>query len=82
MNNLIDNLKAMIRDIPDFPQKGIIFRDITTLLKDKNGFKQIIDLMQKDLAEIYFDKIVGIESRGFIFGSVLAYLLGKGFIPV
>jgi adenine phosphoribosyltransferase len=82
MNNLIDNLKAMIRDIPDFPQKGIIFRDITTLLKDKNGFKQIIDLMQKDLAEVSFDKIVGIESRGFIFGSVLAYLLGKGFIPV
>ena len=82
MNNTIKKLRQLIRDIPDFPKKGIVFRDITTLLKDAAGFKQIIDLMLEDLQKLSFDKIVGIESRGFIFGSVLAYLLQKGFIPV
>src|SRR4051812_17611480 len=75
-------LKKMIREVPDFPKKGILFYDITTLLKDKKGLATLIDAM----AEYYFDKgvdiIVGIEARGFIFGPALAYRLNAGFVPV
>ena len=78
----MDDLKKFIRDVPDFPQKGIIFKDITTLLKDPAAFKKAIDEMQNQISEIEFDKIAVIESRGFIFGSVIAYNLGKPLILI
>ncbi len=75
-------LKSLIREVPDFPKKGILFYDITTLLKNKVGFATLIDA----LAEYYLDKnvdtIIGIEARGFIFGPALAYRLNAGFVPV
>ena len=74
------NLKKYIRSIPDYPKKGILFRDITTLLKDKNAFKETIDLMSKILSKLDIDKIVAIESRGFIFASSLSYNLSKPLI--
>jgi len=77
-------IKSKIRTIPDYPKKGIMFRDITTLIKDPVGFRLVIDsLAQRYIhADFQFDTIVGIESRGFIIGSALAYALGKGFIPI
>jgi adenine phosphoribosyltransferase len=77
-------IKSKIRTIPDYPKKGIMFRDITTLIKDPVGFRLVIDtLTQRYIhADFTFDTIVGIESRGFIIGSALAYTLGKGFIPI
>ncbi len=71
-----------IRTIPDFPEEGIMFRDITTVLQDADGFALAIDEMQKLLADTEFDVIVGAESRGFIFGAPLAYNLKKAFVPV
>lgn len=76
------DLKDWIRDVPDFPKEGIIFKDITTLLKEKTAFQEAIDLLTEKYRDRSIDQIVGIESRGFIFGSVLAYRLGTGFIPV
>ena len=76
------DLKTWIRDVPDFPKQGIIFKDITTLLKEKNAFARAIDLMAEHYADRKIDQIVAIESRGFIFGSALAYELGTGFVPV
>lgn len=77
-------IKSRIRSIPDYPKKGILFRDITTLIKDPVGFRLVIDnLTQHYLQkEMSFDVIVGIEARGFIIGGALAYALGKGFVPV
>jgi len=77
-------IKSKIRTIPNYPKKGIMFRDITTLIKDPVGFRLVIDsLTQRYInADFNFDTIVGIESRGFIIGSALAYTLGKGFIPI
>ena len=76
------DLKDKIRVIEDFPQKGISFKDITTLLKDRDAFKEAIDRM-KDLAEkLNADVVVGPEARGFIFGTPLAYAMNKGFVPV
>ncbi len=75
-------LQKTIRDIPDFPKKGIIFKDITTLLKDKAALKKTIDILAKEFAKKKIKYIVGIESRGFIFGAALACRLGVGFIPV
>jgi len=77
-------IKSKIRTIPDHPKKGIMFRDITTLIKDPVGFRLVIDaLTQRYIAnKMHFDVIVGIESRGFIIGGALAYTLGKGFVPV
>jgi len=77
-------IKSKIRTIPNYPKKGIMFRDITTLIKDPVGFRLVIDtLTQRYAKDAYlFDTIVGIESRGFIIGSALAYTLGKGFIPI
>ncbi|MBF0138322.1 MAG: adenine phosphoribosyltransferase [Magnetococcus sp. DMHC-1] len=77
-------IKSLIRTIPDYPKPGIMFRDITTLLKDPVGLRMTIDaLAQRCLsAETPFDCIVGIEARGFILGGALAYTLGKGFVPV
>ena len=82
MVNLSDDLRDFIRNVPDFPKKGIVFRDITTLLKDKSAFKKTIDIMYEKYKAVHIDKMVSVESRGFIFGSVLAYKLGAGFIPV
>ncbi len=77
-------IKSRIRTIPDHPKKGIMFRDITTLLKDPVGFRLVIDnLTQRYVTgDIDFDVIVGIEARGFIIGGALSYTLGKGFIPI
>jgi len=75
-------LKKHIRDIPDFPKKGIIFKDITTLLKDASAFKKVIDVLYDRYKLKKIDKIVAIESRGFIFGGALANKLGVGFVPV
>ena len=71
-----------IRSIPDFPKKGVNFRDITTVLQDNEGFQLAIDSMQKELEGLEFDTILGAESRGFIFGSPLAYNMKKSFVPV
>lgn len=71
-----------IRTIPDFPEEGIMFRDVTTVLQDADGFHLAIDEMQKKLADTEFDVIVGAESRGFIFGAPLAYNMHKAFVPV
>jgi adenine phosphoribosyltransferase len=78
------SIKSKIRTIPDYPKKGIMFRDITTLIKDPVGFRLVIDTMTQRYihADFDFDTIVGIESRGFIVGAALAYTLGKGFIPI
>ncbi len=74
------DLKKYIRSIQDYPKKGILFRDITTLIKDEVGFKEAIDQMSEILKKINFDKIAAIESRGFIFASSLSYNLSKSFI--
>src|SRR5688500_11073673 len=76
------NLTGLIRDIPDFPVPGILFRDITTLLKEGPAFKSAISQLAARLKELQPDKVVAIESRGFIFGAPIAYELGVGFIPV
>ena len=73
-------LEKLIRDVPDFPQKGIIFKDITTLLQDGDAFRQALNQMLKRYLDAAIDKVVAIEARGFIFGSVLAYRLGCGFV--
>ena len=75
-------LEQCIRDIPNFPKKGIIFKDITTLLNNKKAFKKAIDDLAKKLKNKRIDYIVCAESRGFIFGGALAYKLGCGFVPV
>lgn len=77
----IMELKDTIRAIEDYPKEGVIFRDITTLLKDREAFKKSVDEMAAKIDEDV-DKIIGIEARGFIFGAALAYKLNKGFIPV
>jgi len=76
------SLKEKIRTIPDFPKEGIMFRDITTLIKDGEGFKEAIDIFTDRYKAMDIDYIVGIEARGFIIGGALAYNLNKGFIPV
>ena len=77
-----EDLKKCIRDIPNFPKEGIIFKDISTLLKDKEAFKTSIDILAKKYKKENIQFVVGIESRGFIFGAPLAYKLGAGFIPI
>jgi len=75
------DLGKIIRDVKDFPKKGIVFKDITTVLKDSDAFKYAVGLMMEKYKGQEIDYIVGIESRGFIFGSIIAYELGSGFIP-
>jgi adenine phosphoribosyltransferase len=75
-------IEALIRAIPDFPIPGILFRDITPLLKDKQGFRQAIDLFVDRFRDREIDLVVGIEARGYILGAPIAYALGAGFIPV
>lgn len=77
-----EDLRAKIREIPDFPKPGILFYDITTLLKDPAGFREAIDLMLEPYRGEKIDVVVGMESRGFIFAAPMAYQLGAGFVPV
>lgn len=79
---LIEELKNAIRDIPDFPKKGIIFKDITTLIKDKFLFRNVIDEFYNRYKDKHIDYVACIEARGFIFGGALAYKLGAGVIPI
>ena len=75
-------VKDYVTDIPDFPEEGIIFRDITSVIGDAEGLKLAVDQMQEKLEGIEFDVVAGLESRGFLFGMPIAYNLGKPFIPV
>jgi adenine phosphoribosyltransferase len=77
-----DQLKKLIRGVPDFPKPGILFYDITTLLKDKVGFAMLIDELSHRFVGKQIDLVLGIEARGFIFGPALAYRLNAGFVPV
>jgi len=77
-----DRLKKLIREVPDFPKKGILFYDITTLLKDKLGFARLIDALSEHYIGKDIDLVLGMEARGFIFGPALAYRLNTGFVPV
>lgn len=78
----VEDLKALIREVPDFPKPGILFYDITTLLKDPAGLKAVIDRLKDRYAGKGVDVVIGIEARGFIFAPALAYALGVGFVPV
>ena len=78
----MDDLKKLIREVPDFPKPGINFYDITTLLKDKVGFRTVIDRLTEQVSPMKPDYVLGIEARGFIFAPALAYHLGAGFVPV
>ena len=78
----MEDLKNIIRDIPDFPKKGIIFKDITTLLADAQSFQKMIDLLSHRYVGQKIDKVVGVEARGFIIGAALAYKLGAGVVLV
>lgn len=78
----MEHLKKLIREVPDFPKEGINFYDITTLLQDADGFKQTIDALVEQVKDEKIDTVIGIESRGFIFGTPVAYQLGAGFVPV
>jgi adenine phosphoribosyltransferase len=78
----VESLKAVIRDVPDFPKPGIVFKDITTLLRDRLAFRRALDLLVVAAGDLAVDKVVAIESRGFIFGGALAHRLGAGFVPV
>ncbi|HLY36264.1 MAG TPA: adenine phosphoribosyltransferase [Candidatus Limnocylindria bacterium] len=77
-----DDLRARIREVPDFPKPGILFYDITTLLKDADAFRDVIDRMAEQVRDAGIELVVGMESRGFIFSAPLAYKLGAGFVPV
>ena len=77
-----DQLKKLIREVPDFPKKGILFYDITTLLRDKTGYATLIDQLAEHYIGKQVDLILGMEARGFIFGPALAYRLNAGFVPV
>ncbi len=82
MTEVITNVKNKIRDVVDFPKKGIIFRDITTALKDAETLKIMIDYLCEQYKDVKIDYIAGIESRGFIFGMPMAYKLNAGFVPI
>src|SRR5712692_9744431 len=78
----METLKSIIREIPDFPKPGILFYDLTTLMRDKAAFAQVIDRMAEPYQGKTIDMVVGVEARGFIFAPTLAYKLGAGFVPV
>jgi adenine phosphoribosyltransferase len=78
----MEDLKKLIREIPDYPKPGILFYDITTLLKDRTGFHRMVDKLCDHYQGKHVDVVAGIEARGFIFGPALAYRLGTGFVPV
>jgi adenine phosphoribosyltransferase len=79
---IIEKLRAAVRDVPDFPKKGIVFKDITPVLNDPVWFRASIDLFLERCRDRRIDKIVGIDARGFVFGSAVAYELGVGFVPI
>lgn len=76
------DIKSLIRDIPDFPKPGIVYRDITTLLQSSEGLSYVIDHFSDEYSDQKIDYVIGIESRGFIFGAPIAYKIGAGFVPV
>ncbi len=76
------DIRSMIRDVQDFPKEGIVFKDITTILKDKDGLRASVDQIEATLKDVEFDFVIGPESRGFIFGVPIAYNMNKGFIPI
>lgn len=78
----MDDLKKLIREVPDYPKPGILFYDLTTLLKDKAGFAALIDQMYEHCKDQHVDLVAGIEARGFIFAPAMAYRLKAGFIPI
>jgi adenine phosphoribosyltransferase len=78
----MDDLKKLIREVPDYPKPGILFYDLTTLLKDKQGFHKMVDRLCDHYMDRQVDLVVGVEARGFIFAPALAYRLGAGFVPV
>jgi len=78
----MDQLKAYIREVPDFPKPGILYYDISTLLQDPRALRMTIDQFVWLFADLHVDKVVGIESRGFMFGSIVAYNLNAGFVPM
>ena len=78
----MEELKRLIREVPDFPKPGILFYDITTLLKDAEGFRAVIDSLKRHYQNARVDTVLGIEARGFIFAPALAYALGAGFVPI
>jgi adenine phosphoribosyltransferase len=78
----MEDLKELIREIPDYPKPGILFYDLTTLLKDRHGFQKLVDQLCDHYANRQVDVVVGVEARGFIFAPALAYRLGAGFVPV
>jgi adenine phosphoribosyltransferase len=75
-------LATLIRDVPDFPIEGIMFKDITTLIRDEDAFREVIDWMTDQYADSRIDCVVAVEARGYIFGAPLAYRLGAGFVPI
>ena len=78
----VAHLRSLIRDIPDFPKPGIVFKDITPLLGDAEGFRCTVDALAAKFADRAVDKVIGIEARGFILAAPIAYLMGAGFVPV
>jgi adenine phosphoribosyltransferase len=76
------DLAELIRDVPDFPKEGILFKDITTLIKEPQAFKQVVDILVEHYADQKIDLVVAVEARGYIFGAPVAYQLGAGFVPV
>jgi len=78
----LKELKDAIRDVPDFPKKGILFKDITTLLKDGDKLRKAVDALCEKYKNVEVDKVLGVEARGFIFAPMVAYKLGAGFVPV
>jgi adenine phosphoribosyltransferase len=82
MNESLSHLRSLIRDVPDFPREGIVFKDITPLLGDEVGFSSVIDMIVVHFGRGNVDKVVGIEARGFILASPVAYHFGAGFVPV
>ena len=77
----MDHLKELIREVPDFPKQGINFYDITTLLKQPEGLRQVVDALSREFKDERIDTVIGIEARGFIFAPAMAYHLGAGFVP-
>ena len=78
----MERIKALIRDVPDFPREGILFKDITPVLADPTAFRDVVGALHERFADARIDKVVGIEARGFIFGAAVSQSLGAGFIPV
>ena len=79
---MVESLRAKIREVPDFPREGILFYDITTVLQDASAFRECIDLMAERFRDARVDVVAAMESRGFIFGAPIAYLLNAGFAPI